>query len=105
MREITSPSARFPGVVVLHDPLSYPQVVALEEAVQQAREADGAAADLALLPGLLVCVAEVRLEGIPAKPTPDTWPATPRKAAAELLRWLTSEIMTVYVGETEIPNA
>ena len=60
--------------------------------------------DGAFLPAILLCVREWHLAGVPEKPTIDTFPATPRNKASELVNWLWSEITEIYQGETEVPN-
>ena len=84
--------------------MTLPQALAWEKAIQLAQskieEATLTDYNYALLPGICACVEKWELEGID-NPTPDTFPATPRKDSAELIAWLMSEIMRVYVGEEE----
>ena len=107
---ITSPVKRYPGTVRLSDPLTYPQTFAVEDAISAAKEVkDGATQDrlrYILLDGVLPCVEEWHLEGVPTYPTRDTFPNTPKLAAAQLVNWLVGEIMALYQdAETPIPNA
>lgn len=101
-KPISSPSSRWPGSVVLADPLTLPQALAWEKAIRisQALSGDITMTDLnyAMLPGVCACVDKWELEGL-GQLTPDTFPATPRKASMELLGWLIGEITRVYVGE------
>ena len=101
---ISSPSSRWPGSVVLSEPMTLPQALAWEKCIRVAQlnteEATLTDYNYALLPGICACVEKWELEGI-VNPTPDTFPATPRKASIELITWLTSEITRVYVGEEE----
>jgi hypothetical protein len=103
---ITSPVARYPGAVVLHDPLTFPQYMAWEDAVSA-----GAALtttsythySAALLPGVCACVEDWQIKGLPEPVTPETFPATPRKASDALLSWLVTEI-TQLVTEADEPD-
>ena len=105
---ITSPVKRWPGTVTLSDPLSYPQVFAFQNALDISKELGGGASvdqfHYALLPGCCKCVEKWDLVGLPDVLTPDTFPATPRKSAAELVSWLIGEIVLLYQEAEEIPN-
>jgi hypothetical protein len=104
---VTSPVKRFPGTVTLSDPLNYPQVITLEEAISEAgklSEPTQAAYNYTLLPGVLKCVEVWSLEGFPASVTADTFPATPRVPSAELLGWLIGEVVALYREADESPN-
>lgn len=106
---ITSPIERFSGTVVLSDPLTYPQVFAFEDALGAVRElGDEATARrtyYAILPGILACVEEWHLEGVPAKPTRDTFPASPGDSAARLLAWLLNEVTALNDEAKNVPLA
>lgn len=121
---LTSPIARFPGTVVLKDPLTYPDLIAWSEAMSNARiaaeqsqrrakdmempelaSAGGASSDAALIPGILACVSEWHLDNFPAKPTAETWPATPRKSVIEMITWLSGGISDLMSEEETIPPA
>jgi len=101
---VISPSLRWPGQVTLSSPMSLPQALAWEKSIRVAQEvaATGTLTDYnyAILPGICACVEKWELEGID-NPTPDTFPATPRKASVELITWLMTEVSRVYVGEEE----
>lgn len=56
------------------------------------------------LPVVLGIVSEWHLEGIPEKPTIDTFPASPVSDASELVTWIFSLIRNLWVGE-QVPNA
>lgn len=106
-RTITSPVKRFSGSVVLPDALTYPQLMAWEQALAAA-QGDGKSNTEAwsqLLPGILACVSEWHIAGMPERPTPETFPATPRASALKLLAWLMGEIQTTIKAEDDAPNA
>jgi hypothetical protein len=117
-KTITSPVKKWPGTVVLQDPILFPAYIAWKQAVDAAAalEPEGesltivgasATAEMAqaILPGICAVVQEWKLEGLPASMVPESFPATPRKASVLLLAWLISEITSLVVGEEEIPNA
>ncbi len=60
--------------------------------------------DNILIPAVLACVEKWNLSGFPELVTYETFPATPRRASSDLLRWLWGEIYSVYLGEIDIPN-
>ena len=109
-KRISSPSLRWPGAVILSDPMTLPQALAWERAIRavQGSKDDITITDVnyAILPGICACVEKWELEGL-EQLTPDTFPATPRMKSAELIAWLTGEITRIYVGEEEKadPNA
>ena len=101
---VISPSLRWPGQISVSSPLNLPQALAWEKAIRtaQAVAENGTLTDYnyAVLPGIIACVEKWELEGI-GDPTPDTFPASPRKASIELITWLMTEVSRVYVGEEE----
>ncbi len=101
-KRISSPSSRWPGFVTFSDPLTLPQALAWEKAVReaQANMETGTVTDFnyAVMPGIFACVDKWELDGLD-NPTPDTFPATPRKQSAELIVWLMNEISRIYSGE------
>jgi hypothetical protein len=107
---ITSPVGRFPGTVTLSDPLTFPQSLAVEDALEAANAlGEGASMrrqNYTILPGLLACIEEwnVTGKGMPESPTPDTFPSTPAIAAAELIAWLIEEIISLYHETEPDPN-
>lgn len=107
-RAFTSPVKRWPGTIALADPLTFPQLLAFEQAVGQAqaviaREGTQAEYDAALLPGLLACVAEWHLEGLSATLTPETFPAVPRKASNALIAWLSRSVGQLIREDEALP--
>jgi len=107
---IKSPVPEYPGEVGLSDPMTFPQLFALEDAfsaVKVLKNKSGERVNYALLPGLLACCDAWHIEGLPEHPTPENFPASPakrRRAVAALLAWLTDELGALF-RDTEIPNA
>ena len=102
---ITSPCKAWPGEIELFDPLSFPMVGEWEEAVYQARGKNAIASiQVALLPGILPCVKEWRLENFPAHPTLATFPAKPHQDRMALLGLLVNTITELYQDASELPN-
>lgn len=108
-KRIESPVKRWPGYVVLSDPLTFPMVYAFEDALNAVQIAKDdlttTRADQLILPGMLACVEEFELEGFPTHPTAETFPATPRIPSNRLIAWLVSEISKLYQEASTIPNA
>ena len=106
---ITSPVKRFSGTVVLSDPLTYPQTFAFEDALAAARalgdDVDAKRIYYELLPGILACVEEWNLEGVPAHPTRDTFPSSPTRSAMQLASWLLGEITRLNDEAENVPLA
>lgn len=106
---ITSPVNHFPGTVNRPDMLTLPQVLQIENALREmASQRDQMAAagfDYAYLKAILPLYSDWHIEGVPAEPTAETFPGSPRIASAKLIAWLIDAIMQVYRGETDIPNA
>lgn len=103
---ITSPVEKWPGTVTLHDPLSLPQVVELEEAFARVKTL-GKKTSLSkqhneLLPTIVSCVTSWDLEGMKNPPNP--FPGTPRRPAAELLNWLVEEVTALFTEAESVPN-
>ena len=125
MRTIISPSKRWTGHVILHDPLNLVQVYAIEDVSDKAIEIEpskylqliqdktgkdinvrwSSRSDALLIPAILLCVAEWHLSGFPEDLKADTFPVTPRKDSRQLIDWLWDEINKVYLGDNEVPNA
>lgn len=104
---ILSPVGRFPGAVTLSDPLTFPQKFAIEDANTVAvglGETTQSRLNYALLPGICACVEKWDLEGFAEGFTPDTFPATPPVASAELVSWLLEEITLLYTEAEAVPN-
>lgn len=109
MKVITSQSKTWSGSVILADPLTMPQVKAIEQTLNASIDKSServwlSVVDETMLPAICACVQEWRLSNFPEFVTPDTFPASPRKESHELIRWLFSEIYKVYIGEIAVPN-
>lgn len=102
-RTVISPVKRWPGSVVLADPLTFPQFIAWKDAILSApeRAADYARYNAALLPGICACVEKWALAGL-GQPTAETFPATPPGDVDHLLGWLTHEINKIVTGADEV---
>jgi len=108
-KTIESPVERFPGTVTLSDPLTFPQALAMEDALEAAKELGETSVrrqNYTVLPGLIACVEEwnIDAEGFPANPTADTFPSTPATPAAQLIAWLIEEIILLYYEAEPDPN-
>jgi hypothetical protein len=115
----TSPVGKFSGSVTICDPLNMAQTLGWEKAMRDARalmaEIRTANPDnfteiineriselnAVYLPGLLGCVEEWHLNGVPSSPTYETFPLTPHREAARLIDWLIGEVLTIWAGEGE----
>lgn len=114
---ITSPVDKFPGTVVLPDFLLMPHVLAFESMSDRLREMvkahDGDSEtvmklsefDVIKLPVILLIVQEWHIQNVPDKPTVDTFPFSPRVESSKLISWINQEVIKLYNGEIDIPNA
>ena len=107
---ITSPVKRYSGTVTLYDPLTFPQSIAFEDALEAVR-ALGKTATMskiryAFLPGVLACVESWSLNGgFPERPALDTFPSTPKAPIGELIEWLIAEVSALYRDSEDVPLA
>lgn len=104
---ITSPVKKWPGTVVISDPLTYPQLLAFRGSLEAARNGandDWMAVNYAVLPGVTACIEEYHLQGFPEQPTADNWPATPPTSSARLIAWLIGEINALMAEAEPDPN-
>jgi hypothetical protein len=111
---IPSPVKRWPGQVVIASPLTFPALLAWQDAVEAAGQlgpvtdvtaATRAAITQALLPGLLACVERWELGGdFPPNVTAANFPATPRQAVARLVIEVTRAINAQVIAEDADPN-
>ena len=105
---IKSNSVRWSGSVTISDPMTLPQVMAIEEVFGNPSDTGGrvmkSVIDIKLLPAIIACVEKWNLENFPEAVTVDTFPATPRAESSALIRWLWDELYKVYIGEIEVPN-
>lgn len=124
MKRIESPSKKWAGYVLLHDPLNLEQVFAIEDVQDRSTEIEpskflqkisdvsgtsigitwSSRTDKLIVPAILLCVKEWHLTGMPEHPDVDNFPASPRKDARQLLDWIWEEINKIYMGDVEIPN-
>jgi hypothetical protein len=108
---VASPIKRWPGTVTLCDPLTFPQVFALQdafEAVSALEKPTLERLNYALLPAMLECVERWDLAGFPARPAPADFPASPksvREDAAALIAWLIEEIRLLFAESEAVPLA
>ena len=103
---VTSPVKKWPGTVTLADPLSFPQALAFEDAIDAVRALEDPSTqrvNYTLLPAVLMCVEKWELEGL-GNP-PDPFPATPAQASAQLLAWLVGEVSALFREAEDVPNA
>lgn len=104
-RQIVSPVKRLPGNVLLCDPLTFPQYRAFVEALDKAQKSElQSDYDASILPGIIACVERWEVSGFPEVVTPETFPATPRKASNQIITWLVREITKLIVEADEVPN-
>ena len=109
-KQITSNSKRWAGTVTLSDPLTIPQAQAIEAGLKPPQGGeDGkiwlSVIDANQLPAVIACVEKWELTGFPEVVTVDNFPASPRKESHAFIEWLFREILNIYSGEAEIPNA
>ena len=98
---------QFPGYVDIPDRLTYPQFFEWERARERVavlEESDLMGRTYAFLPGILAIVSEWHIDGIPEKPTQDTFPATPIVPALGLIAWLIGIIGKIIGGVEDSPN-
>ena len=109
MAIITSPVDSFPGTVNCPDVLTLPQALAIETMMSDVKalgeKPSRVALDNVTMPVLLPLFSDWKIDGVPEHPTVDNFPASPRAASAVLCAWLFNAVFSVYIGETEIPNA
>jgi len=120
-KKIESPVERFSGHVIIADPMTMPQVLAIEESLIKSnvffddkkdkegrrflkRNAMTGMLDSEAIRGIMPCVEEWHLGNIPENVSAENFPFTPRPASHELIQWLLDEILKIYLGEIEVPN-
>lgn len=109
-KTVTSNSKSYPGTVVIRDRLYLAQVELIEAALSVRPPIDNGKivmtdVDKPRLPAVLACVESWDLQNFPKPVSQDNFPFTPRREIHELLDLLFVEIVRVYNGEKEIPNA
>ena len=106
MKTITSPVKEFPGTVKLPDRLTMPQALEFERSISDAQNliednASQTEFDSVMVGVICNCVQEWALDNLDQL-SPETFPATPRQASAELVSWLYGEIAKMY--NPDVPN-
>jgi hypothetical protein len=97
-----SPVKRYPGYIIMPDYFSWEQMIAWDECVARSAAAEGMLPKMkAQADGVLLMVGEWHITGIPEKP--DSLPASPVRAAAELMGWALG-IINGMIVETETPD-
>lgn len=106
---IKSPVDHFAGEVTLSDPLTFPQVFAVQDAIAEAgdfgEEINVMRYNGAVLPGILKCVEKWNIKNFPKNVTADNFPATPAIPSAQLIAWLMGEISELFNEAEPDPNA
>ena len=112
---IKSTIKRWPGTVTIADPMTMPQVLAVEKALIDSRDfieerKDGktylkaktmpGSIDAPRLEAVIACVESWDLKDFQSDPIQ----CTPRDDSRDLISLLFSEILNIYNGEIEIPN-
>lgn len=118
---IKSPVEKWAGNVTFCEPLTAPQVFAIEDALDETAQIESSAFksslndnkiemrwqsryNYAYLPAILLCVEEWNLEGFPDNLTRDTFPSIQSNDATILISALFTELMKIYKEENEVPN-
>lgn len=100
---ITSPVKKWPGTVTLCDPLSLPQVLAIQEANAEVMALGDDTVLIKqhniLVPVIMDCVEKWDLEGMDDPPNP--FPATPLSASRDLANWLMTEVGNLFAEDEE----
>ena len=103
MKTITSPVKKFPGTVVIKDPLPYPDYIAWEKGLlseDDKAEITQGEVEQALWSGVLAVVEKWELKNF----DPENLPATPRVAVLNLLAWIVKEIGLIINEVEESPK-
>lgn len=108
-KRIECPVKKWPGSVVLVDPMGFEQYLKWKQTINAAHElvkdekVPWDEYDAAVSPGIIACVEKWELEGLPEKP--ETLPATPRLASHKLIHWLIGEITALITEDETVPLA
>lgn len=106
MSKVITVTGKWAGTVTLTDPLTLPQAQLIEAGLKQPEGHEGEARiwlsvlDAEKLPAVLACVEKWELENF----NPEPFPASPRGASHKLIDFIFSELVTIYMGEKEVPN-
>ena len=133
-KKIEIKNKRWSGSVTIADPLTIPQAKLIEAGNKQSPEIEQILSDLAdakekhgeesdevkklakqrvslflyddlQLPAILACVEKWEIPDFPEPVTLENFPASPRHASHKLIEQIFMELLVVYFGESEIPNA
>jgi hypothetical protein len=108
----TSGDPDFKGTVEIHDPLTYPQLIAYYDAVDEVqllrkngkKKVSAFKLRHSLLPSLIDCIEKWNLEHFPKKVTKETLPASPMIPSGEIIEWIQDEVNSLLKGIEEVPN-
>jgi len=104
-KRVESPVEKFPGYVVLPDPLSLPLALDYEEMLSGIGKLESPTqVDGHVVAFLVRHVEEWHIDGVPVEPTLETFPASPRRASAQLIAWIVNELTKIYTGDRPDPN-
>jgi len=104
-KRIESPVKKWPGHILLYDPIPLVNVVNFEKTIQERVGTTQTEKDGEILSSLLPCVAEWHLDNFPENVTVETFPGTPRRSSAMLIAALINAIVNIYKGDEEAdPN-
>ena len=106
-------SERWAGAVTIADPLTIPQAKLIEAGMGRPPEDEGnpsgrvwlSVIDEMQLPAVLGCVEKWELANMPEVITIDNFPASPRGESHKLVDELYRELLKIYFGEAQVPNA
>lgn len=112
-KKIEIKSERWSGSVTIADPLTIPQAKLIEAGMKSPPNDDAnengriwlSVVDEMQLPAVIACVEKWELADIPENVTIDNFPASPRGSSHALISEIFRELLKVYFGEIELPNA
>ena len=110
MKTVSYKGKKWNGEVCFSDPLSIEQEAAWEVSVAEYMKVSKKGGGLssmhfAFLPGILACVEEWHIKGLPEIVTVDNFPSRPRKERAEFIGWVVEQVTEIYKQEDDDPNA
>ena len=76
----------------------------VDEAKEQGKDLSQHRYNAAVMGGVLKCVEDHDLKGVPKPLTADNFPASPGASSMRLSAWLIKEVADVYTAEDEDPN-
>lgn len=107
MKQIEINTEKWKGHVILHDPIPLVMLANFEEAVIEALNIDKnlgkAKAHAKLIPSLVECVKEWKIEGFPENVTAETFPGAGSGMSkidiAQIINFITTEIFKLVQGK------